>query len=338
MNRKPSSNKTAKSIIRKPSANTLQGTRVKLPTNSQSVPTSITQKEKTKILSNSIILFPAIDGIDIRHIDNTADSDTKTTTLETEIITKFRLKDSGQPKNHFIFLVTILHILAYTDVTKTFLEKLSIILVFLEENAITGIYSYTNIDNQNLFIQPLQYFKIAKEYNQQIYPKYFTEGLEHKYIIKKQLTKEHAINGVTGALRNDIESSLHNAPDHPSVFFSAFNKIIPDDSFRFDIGANRNIIYISNTNILALVQNILERYIKTPIKTPGVETYTKYTLKDGLNGGSKRKFKTKNKTDNKSKQSKTKKPKAMKKSKYYDPNTKRYVKYETALKRNLIRK
>jgi hypothetical protein len=28
----------------------------------------------------------------------------------------------------------------------------------------------------------------------------------------------------------------------------------------------------------------------------------------------------------------------MKKSKYYDPNTKRYVKYETALKRNLVRK
>jgi|688.fasta_scaffold266423_1 hypothetical protein len=325
MNRKPSSNKTAKSIIRKSSANTL-GTRV-----SQSVPTSITQKEKTKILSN---LFPAIDSIDIKHIDNTADLDTKTTTLETEIITKFRLKDSGQPENHFIFLVTILHILAYTDVTKTFLEKLSIILVYLEENAITGIYSYKNIDNQNLFIQPLQYFKIAKVYNQQIYPKYFTEGLEHKYDIVKNLTKEKAINGVTGALRNDIESSLHNAPDHPSVFFSAFNKIIPDYSFSFNIGANRNIIYISNTNILALVQNILERYIKTP----GVETYTKYTLKGGLNGGSKRKFKTKNKTDNKSKQSKTKKPKAMKKSKYYDPNTKRYVKYETALKRNLIRK
>jgi hypothetical protein len=335
-------NITANSIIRKqhrPSANTVarKGTQSRLPTvthNSHSVSTSITQKLKTKILLNSSILFPAIDGIKIEQIDDTADAEIKNETLKPTIITNFRLKDAGQqqqPENHFIFLVTILHILAYKDVKINFLKKLTLILLYLEENNITGTYTYVNIGNQDLFIQPKEYFKIAKEYNQQIYSKYFTKDSELKYNIEKNLTKEKALEGVTKTFHNDIETSLLEAPGHPHAFFSGFNKDILDDSFRLN-GDNTKIKYISNTIISGLVQKILERYIKTY----GAETYTKYTLKDRLIGGSKRKFKTKNKTDNKSKQSKTKKPKAMKKSKYYDPNTKRYVQYETALKRNLI--
>ena len=351
-------NRTTNPLIRKPSIQhksiayivtpDMQG---KLPTITQNTmrysqgvkelnTPELIEKARTEIRDYSSTLIGIIDGINIEQI-NTADSSTKNIILKTKIITGLKFKSLGKSNEHFLFLVTILFILAYKTVTKEFLKKLSIILMFLEENATTGIYTYINIGNQGQFMRPQKYFIIAKGYNQNIYLKFFKNNLEQKYIIIKNLTKENAMKGVIGYERNHLESTLLTTPDHPHVFFSEFNKNISDDSFRFndDSRANSDIIYISNTNILALVENILERYIKTP----NAQTFTKYTLKDDFNGGSKRKFKKKNKSDNKSKppqKNKPKppqknKPKAKKENKYYDPNTKRYVKYETALKRNL---
>ena len=250
--------------------------------------------------------------------------------LETKIIKDLQFAHLGKSKNHFLFLVTILHILSYKRVTKEFLEKIKYILMFLEENATTGIYTYKNIGNQRPFKRPQAYFVIAKGYNQNIYLKFFKNNLEKNYNIVKNLRKEDALKSVTGYDRNHLESSLLTTPEHPHVFFSQFNKNTSVDSFRFNTAkANSDIIYISNTNVLTLIKDILERYIKTP----GTETYTKYTLRDDFfNGGSK------NKKSEKSKKNKQNQPKTKKENKYYDPNTKRYVKYETALQRNLVRK